>query len=85
MTCSINTIKNTQQSTSSGLMKETKQQRRVFDRDGDGHYGNVGITAKSMTVTVTGMTVMATSMTVMTTGMAVIAMGMAAHISCFVL
>eukprot|EP00957_Ditylum_brightwellii_P104583 7968988-Ditylum_brightwellii.AAC.1 len=29
MTCSVNTIKNTRQSTSSGLMKEAKRQRRV--------------------------------------------------------
>jgi hypothetical protein len=28
-TCSVNTVKNTRQSTSSGLMKETKRQRRV--------------------------------------------------------
>eukprot|EP00957_Ditylum_brightwellii_P026492 2003873-Ditylum_brightwellii.AAC.1 len=29
-TCSVNTVKNTQQSSSSGLMKETKHQKRVL-------------------------------------------------------
>eukprot|EP00957_Ditylum_brightwellii_P142154 10830524-Ditylum_brightwellii.AAC.1 len=58
-TCSVATIKNTQQSTSSGLMKkETKRQRRIFTE-----------TARGMTIM--SMTVMATGMAV--TGMAMMA------------
>eukprot|EP00957_Ditylum_brightwellii_P036427 2757687-Ditylum_brightwellii.AAC.1 len=57
MTCSVATVKNTQQSTFSGLVKmATKHQRRVL---------------MGMTVTATIMTVAVTIMTV--TGMAVMA------------
>eukprot|EP00957_Ditylum_brightwellii_P166953 12709126-Ditylum_brightwellii.AAC.1 len=53
MTCSVATIENTQQSTSSGLMKkEMKHQRRVSTETA------TGITATSMTVVATIMTVM---------------------------
>eukprot|EP00957_Ditylum_brightwellii_P044143 3349488-Ditylum_brightwellii.AAC.1 len=60
MTCSVATAKNTQQSTSLGLVKKaTKHRRRV---------------SMGMTVTVTGMTVMVTGMTVTATIMTVQAM-----------
>eukprot|EP00957_Ditylum_brightwellii_P068491 5199469-Ditylum_brightwellii.AAC.1 len=50
-TCSVATIKNTQYSTSSGLMKkETKRQWRVSTEMA------VGMIVMSMTVTATGMT-----------------------------
>eukprot|EP00957_Ditylum_brightwellii_P178221 13574622-Ditylum_brightwellii.AAC.1 len=55
-----------------------KTSEEVFNREGDGHYGNASITATSMAVTV-----MATGMTV--TGMTVTVTGMTAHISCLVL
>eukprot|EP00957_Ditylum_brightwellii_P044945 3409270-Ditylum_brightwellii.AAC.1 len=59
MTCSVATAKNTQQSTSSGLMKKaTKHRRRV----------SMGIT-----VMATGITVMARIMTVVATIMTVTA------------
>eukprot|EP00957_Ditylum_brightwellii_P184773 14073566-Ditylum_brightwellii.AAC.1 len=71
MTCSVVTVKNTQQSTSSGLVKKaTIHQRRVLT---------------SMMVTATGMTVMATIMTVAATIMTVTGMAVMAHISCLVL
>eukprot|EP00957_Ditylum_brightwellii_P129205 9854785-Ditylum_brightwellii.AAC.1 len=78
-TCSVDTVKSTRQSASSGLMKETKHQRRVLTEM------VMGITARSMTVTATGMTVTLTGMTVMATAMTVTATGMTAHISCLVL
>eukprot|EP00957_Ditylum_brightwellii_P141209 10758385-Ditylum_brightwellii.AAC.1 len=71
MTCFIAAVKNTQQSTCSGLVKKaTKHRRRV---------------STGMTVTATGMTVMATIMTVAATIMTVKGMAMTAHISCLVL
>eukprot|EP00957_Ditylum_brightwellii_P089734 6834524-Ditylum_brightwellii.AAC.1 len=71
MTCSIDTVKKSQQSTSLGLMKKaTKHQMRVST--------GMTVMATSMTVTATIMTVAATIMTV--TGMAV-----TAHISHLVL
>eukprot|EP00957_Ditylum_brightwellii_P106245 8105578-Ditylum_brightwellii.AAC.1 len=69
-TCSVDTIKNTRQSTSSRLMKKkTKRQRRVSTEMATG----ITVTATCMAVTVmsmvvTGMVVTVTSMTV--TGMA---------------
>eukprot|EP00957_Ditylum_brightwellii_P134158 10228393-Ditylum_brightwellii.AAC.1 len=60
MTCSITTIKSTQQSASSRLVKKaTKHWRRILT---------------AMTVTATGMTVMATIMTVAATIMTVTGM-----------
>eukprot|EP00957_Ditylum_brightwellii_P069347 5264608-Ditylum_brightwellii.AAC.1 len=54
MTCSVATVKNTQQSTSSGLMKkEMKRQRRVSTETA------TGIMAMIMTVAATVMTVTA--------------------------
>eukprot|EP00957_Ditylum_brightwellii_P051552 3909445-Ditylum_brightwellii.AAC.1 len=58
MTCSVVTVKNTQQSTSSGLMKkETKCQRRVSTEM------TTGITATSMAVAATIMMVMGMAVT----------------------
>eukprot|EP00957_Ditylum_brightwellii_P103613 7893926-Ditylum_brightwellii.AAC.1 len=65
--------------------EEEETSEEGFNRDGNGHYGNAGITARSMTVTVMGMTVTATSMTVTVTGMTVTATGMTAQISRLVL
>eukprot|EP00957_Ditylum_brightwellii_P202225 15329164-Ditylum_brightwellii.AAC.1 len=66
MTCSVATAKNTQQSTSSDLMKKgTKYRRRVLTETA------TGITTMSMTVTATGMAV--TIMTVVATIMTVTA------------
>eukprot|EP00957_Ditylum_brightwellii_P107717 8218501-Ditylum_brightwellii.AAC.1 len=59
MTCSVAIVKNTWQSTSLGLMKKTKHQRRVSTETA------TGITATRMTVMAMGMTVMATGMAVM--------------------
>eukprot|EP00957_Ditylum_brightwellii_P058467 4433771-Ditylum_brightwellii.AAC.1 len=39
-TCSVTTVKNTQQSTSSGLIEGDETSEEGFDRDGDRHYGN---------------------------------------------
>eukprot|EP00957_Ditylum_brightwellii_P047355 3597684-Ditylum_brightwellii.AAC.1 len=65
MTCSVTTIKNTRQSTSSGLMKkETKCQRRKQKLNVSTEMVT-GMTVTSMTVTATGMTAAATIMTVM--------------------
>eukprot|EP00957_Ditylum_brightwellii_P124148 9463614-Ditylum_brightwellii.AAC.1 len=62
MTYSVATVKNTQQSTSSVLMKkETKHQRRVLTEMA------MGKTVTSMTVTATSMAVVAMLMTVVTT------------------
>eukprot|EP00957_Ditylum_brightwellii_P111474 8502502-Ditylum_brightwellii.AAC.1 len=73
VTCFVATVKNTQQSTSSGLMKKaTKYRRSVLTETA------TGITATIMMVTATIMMVAVTIMTV--TGMAVMA-----HISCLVL
>eukprot|EP00957_Ditylum_brightwellii_P024882 1881576-Ditylum_brightwellii.AAC.1 len=59
MTCSVATIKNTQQSISSGLMqKEMKYQRRVSTETA------TGITVTSMVVATTIMMVAVTIMTV---------------------
>eukprot|EP00957_Ditylum_brightwellii_P105724 8062662-Ditylum_brightwellii.AAC.1 len=74
-TCSVATVKNTQQPTSSGLVKKaTKHRRRV----------SMGMTV-TVTVTVTGMTVTATIMTVAATIMMVMGMAVTAHISRLVL
>eukprot|EP00957_Ditylum_brightwellii_P159763 12159955-Ditylum_brightwellii.AAC.1 len=71
MTCFIATVKNTQQSTSSGLVKKAiKHQRMVLT---------------GMMVTATGMTVMAMIMTVAATIMTVMGMAVAAHISRLIL
>eukprot|EP00957_Ditylum_brightwellii_P105882 8075001-Ditylum_brightwellii.AAC.1 len=72
-TCSFASIKNTQQSISSGFMKKTtKHQRRVLTETVTG--------IMAMIMMVAGMDLMVTATIIMVTGMAV-----TAHISCLVL
>eukprot|EP00957_Ditylum_brightwellii_P099877 7610790-Ditylum_brightwellii.AAC.1 len=71
MTCFVATVKNTQQSTSSGLVKKATKHRRMV---------SIG-----MTVTVMGMMVTATIMTVASTIMTVTGMAVTAHIPHLVL
>ena len=76
ITCFITTVKNTQQSTSSGLVKKATKHRRMVP---------TGMTVTATGMTVTGMTVMATIMTVAATIMTVTGMAVTAHISRLVL
>eukprot|EP00957_Ditylum_brightwellii_P177426 13514717-Ditylum_brightwellii.AAC.1 len=72
-TCSVATIKDTQQSTSSGLMKKAaKHQRRVSTETATG-------------ITATGMMVAATIMMVAATIMMVTGIAVTAHISRLIL
>eukprot|EP00957_Ditylum_brightwellii_P149342 11373776-Ditylum_brightwellii.AAC.1 len=57
MTCFVATVKNAQQSTSSGLLKKATKHWRMVST-------GMMVTATGMTMTVTGMTVTATIMTV---------------------
>eukprot|EP00957_Ditylum_brightwellii_P014099 1063539-Ditylum_brightwellii.AAC.1 len=78
ITCFITTVKNTQQSTSLGLVKKTTKHQRMVST-------GMAVMATGMTVTVMGMTVTATIMTVAATIMTVTGMAVTAHIPRLVL